>query len=902
MRRRPILARALVAAFLLSAVAAGASCASLEEIELGACGNRVLDPGEDCDDDSVACGAPGTQYECRYTCDFAAEETSCPDGFSCGAGGTCGRPKDDLVRALEIERGGDAVAIADLDGDRIDDVAIASDAARNLSVRFFAPDLTTVAEQQLPIDSSAMVVGRVDSDDAPDILIASEAALLSVSTSGSDRALVGAAFTPYSFPDTIGRAVSIPSRVAQASEGQTDLLRPDASVEGVLITLGPDGDDPVSSVYMRNPYTGVIPRLAAFEPIRDMADVVAVVRAPLVPRSEAESCDELVVARRDLPSVTVVLLCDENGESSVTSAVCAAGDCMTEIELAEPPQGAFAVQLDADPEMEVLVLLGAAGEPPSDIRVLQRTPEATFELELPSPSAGTDFLSALDDDVNPAPAPVILVGDFDADLAPDFVRTDGIYLSDRGVTFDGLTPTYYRAGAPSGSAWVEAASGDFDGNGLLDVVAAPSQADSDLDLLENTNKSYFNPRRVPADGLTAALTVGDFDGDGAQDLVVRNREAEPQASPPSCDEPDDLVIRFGGDGGLGEGRTIARVAGIEQLVSGPLPRLDKRDSIDDFGVSSRCSTGDEPPTMRIAVFYGAANRLVAAPYVLVNTFQEIDPFPDVLVPYVPETFAVSTRTATTLTVTERPSGAVPPGANPEPLVVFALENDGGATYAEQSVVPLDPVTHASLSASRTRVAFADIAGDGEEVAIVADPLHLHVIRDIQSFPTNTELVTEEMLSTVETIELDLEAARVEALVAIDLDGDGVEEVLVGGSSAAAPFLRVYSDLASGSPIVTDLPVDVGDRVLAIAALAGPSGLDVVVAVQGFGAIAFASAGGELTARDYSPSLEMDDVTSLATGDVNGDHFEDLVLIGTDRTTIYTRALSHLGDEAGEGAE
>lgn len=891
------------AASLLAAGAVGAllsSCSVLEQLPLGACGNHILDPNEDCDDDSKACGEPGTAAGCSLVCDADSSEqgpgVSCPDGLMCGVTNVCAAPSDEMEDPVSVERGAEGVIVRDFDRDGVADVGIVRDATRSLDVLFFSPSLEVSAEESVPVDSSQVAAGHVDGDDILDILVGSDAALLSLSMTPPDRTLVGAAFTPYTFPGAIARVVAVSARAATApSPDQSDILQGDASIEAILLTLDPTADNVNTSLFLRNPYSGGTPSVASIQPpVGDMTDVVATIRAPLVPRVAGQPCDELAILRRDADNATILLLCDEDGVPATSSDACdAEPDCVASVDVGGPAQGGLALQLDEDPEPELVVLIGSPNEPPTAARIVERDGPYTFVARSPSAAAGESWIEALAEVVGVSPSPVLFAEDLNADGAPDFVRADGVYLSNRDDPWSGTTPSYYRAGRPSKDGWTQAASGDFDGNGLLDVVAIDDRADTDIDVLLNAGFAYFNPATAPSSGLKSAMSVGDFDGDGADDLALRERTASAVPIPPPCSVLDDIVLRFGGDDGLGVARTIARLPGIEQMVSGRLPRLDKRDSIADFGVVSRCANDAGPADLRVSVFYGATNEQVAAPYVLADTFEELDPNPDAIVAYVPESFAISSRAPVTLAVGRR-VGEAPEGADAARTVVFALETVDAITYRDQHVVPIPD--EEQIDASQVRVALGDLDGNGEEELVIVDPTRVRVIERWREYPAHSEELDPELASEITlSIELGLEDVTVEQAVTFDLDEDGVDELFVAGRSASGSLLRWYAQpLEDPSDFVDlELPESAG-RVRALAFLARPltQGWELALAVENIGPLLFRFEAGFFLPGELESS--MPDVQSLAVGDVDGDRFEDLIVVGTHQTNIHKRGHRRLG--------
>ncbi len=94
------------------------ACADLHSLEENTCGNRVVEPevGEDCDGESN-CISSGSAYACRFMC-VAGGTPQCPTGFSCGYDGVCRQPSGsfELVYS-EVTNNTTNYAISDLNGD-----------------------------------------------------------------------------------------------------------------------------------------------------------------------------------------------------------------------------------------------------------------------------------------------------------------------------------------------------------------------------------------------------------------------------------------------------------------------------------------------------------------------------------------------------------------------------------------------------------------------------------------------------------------------------------------------------------------------------------------------------------------------------------------------------------------
>ena len=185
---------------LAALVALTVSCTEFETVELGVCGNRVLEVGEDCDGSSAfdggTCGGLDTANACFYTC----EDTTCPAGWSCGTDMRCRQS----AAGFELSGGPwtfdvDSFAIGDVDGDGLEDF-IGSD-REFISVRYgsastsFDDFLRVRASQDNPV-----TYADFDGDARLDVLIPNESGL-SVLRGTEGRDLVSVAFSPFDLSD-----------------------------------------------------------------------------------------------------------------------------------------------------------------------------------------------------------------------------------------------------------------------------------------------------------------------------------------------------------------------------------------------------------------------------------------------------------------------------------------------------------------------------------------------------------------------------------------------------------------------------------------------------------------------------------------------------------------------------
>jgi hypothetical protein len=221
-----------------------------------------------------------------------------------------------------------------------------------------------------------------------------------------------------------------------------------------------------------------------------------------------------------------------------------------------PPYPARAVVADGDgdgvPDLLIVMATTALVEEPLFSR---GNGDGTFQAPLRIRSGHTALSLA--------------VGDLDGDGSPDVAMAEGTGISlVRGspsgtFVIEHATAAFDSEVDPSLSRVAGMAFADFDRDGLLDValsangdfVNQPSTAPASRVLMGSGNGTFHGIERFGTGLSQSQPVVGDFDGDGLPDVVVA-------ASGPGTDLGGTFLYSGSGDGTFGDGQLIATAADV----------------------------------------------------------------------------------------------------------------------------------------------------------------------------------------------------------------------------------------------------------------------------------------------------------------------------------------------------
>ncbi len=524
------------ALWLCGAAVFAVACSNFPTIETGVCGNRVIDPQEDCDwfadKASEMCRPPGSDGACHYDCTNSANGGPvCPAGWGCDGDSICRAPTTAFAPSFPLDVGAWNLTAGNFDGDARSDIMSSEpqDSIGATQIRFYYFDQNGDLEETRPFSKliQAPMVKDVSGDKLSDVTFSF--GQVSLMLGRKDRSWVPETFATYRLANSALRMVGVYTHPIQDASPIVPLI--DFSDRTGFFIGGSDGQ-----LDERAPVAGKVADLAG-DPVSGN-----LFEDPL-----SSPCLEVVYALKRSPHFSVLNTCQKNDDKVV---VWRAPFGSTDVPLVP------AVAIDAAPQIVDMnhdghldVLVGAGGRPYVAYGDGQRlAPAVPYQLALANSDTGLLDI-----------AMPLAAGDFSGDGAPDFVFPDRLLIS--GPTPNSLLPTYSDGlrnllGAPYTSAIIA----DFNGNGFLDVIAG-SNASLDLEFFNGNGTPDLTESRVATGNPVQFLAATDMDGDLITDLALFE-------TAPAGESKSPLRIAFGSPfAPPGEPVTVANVAVPEQLVS-----------------------------------------------------------------------------------------------------------------------------------------------------------------------------------------------------------------------------------------------------------------------------------------------------------------------------------------------
>ncbi|MCC6551537.1 MAG: VCBS repeat-containing protein [Polyangiaceae bacterium] len=530
------------------------ACVDLPLIDADTCGNRVVEPGEDCDE-QANCGRAGTPEACRLLCSAAIE---CPGGYDCGLDGLCRRPTgafEGLV-ARTSSTTTDMTA-GDINADGCAEI-VRTGRRGTISITAFDGRVSnTCGASEQRLVTSRPALGQV----LPSPLLiqlagydAGAAAPLGLVTPGDGPLGSGVlvylpgsapAFSPVLFPSfeyDFPAERGLPVRAS----GADALLLFSESGEIQLITDAQSG--PAAAGALGGP----------------LADVVALAAGDLVPGAGG-ACDEIAVARRGAPEIRLYGLCQPDGATAFAPLPSADVLLAGGARVRDRNASLLIADHNGDGARDLVTI---AGDDPAEVHVAYGLGDGRFDSHDPPAASPDQHTSAI---ALPSPAPLnrdtwIVTGDFDS-TAPG----EEIHLVQCPGAQEFSSPLCDPI--PGGC---EAVVADFNADGYLDIAVAEEQQ-ADLALYRGGPEGVGAPIFLETQCPPHDLTAGDIDGDGVTDLAFSDQAPSPTGpittvsvafgnafAAPDAAAPLGL---FKGAAGLAAGRFLPGAPGAQILAA-----------------------------------------------------------------------------------------------------------------------------------------------------------------------------------------------------------------------------------------------------------------------------------------------------------------------------------------------
>lgn len=918
LRSRALALSCIAALGALAAVLAGA-CAPLDVISENVCGNRVLDPGEDCDTQAAftdpkngykgTCIAAGQTNECRFevaTC--AVKDCAvCPTGYLAGLDGVCRRPSGlFLDPAVPVTITGTRPRVIDLDGDHEKDLMIDGQDAEEFA---FIQGGIVRGLHSIPKNLHASpAVGELrGSPVTPDIVLPTGSS--SLDGFALFRGTVSGPPEAHTFPvyDVGGpfRVVPVSARIL-GSDAPLDAFN-----AGLLLDCANGKSNPFCANGGIDGYRVVIP---ANDPPATWR------RTPGLPLTNA-------FPHQGKPGRLLALPFRNGDDGCIDTIVAAEDQSVEEMRLLRPCAPAGPLEIVTDPiqsdlpsNCKLVTLMTSKKGNNEKVSAMFACGSANVFATMNYPAAGTPtFQSGCpsglvcnvpDSKVDCGPTigktrRILAQGDFNGDGIDDYATTHGIFFGS-GSDDPGFTVAGSEADQPGNfPCWRQAVGTDLNADGIVDIAAVPF-GEAGIDVVLGSKHSVLASTVLGSEATVTDASLSDFDGDGTTDIAI----ALDSGSGEKCADQlaSDVAILWGRPQGFPEdAETVGRVTALAQLASGVLYRDATGLASDGLADLAAISQSDLPDCTIAsgAVFAGSATRSIVTPFNMLVRARGVLKDPDI------KAVAIAD-----VALADGPELGILLNTGGRAVVDIVTTDDSDAMVTNNCAPMSDKVSDCpnlvELPGVGT-VTSAAMAAIGDKVAAAVAPERSNTVLVALYNGPGTQP------TLLAPIQPGFQAARIDLVVG-DLDNDGADDLAViafdrdkPDLTGALTFAQVFHsdelvDKALGCHL-TDLD---NDAIVGLASLHVGDATSPVIAtkrkVRRYPAIDHACATGEAfeipSSKEVALPLDEGDIRSIATGDLNGDGIDDIAIAAQERTLILRQGTTnqYAYDEAHEPAE